>query len=124
MEVDTSVSGVRWSSNRIARPCTHCTNVNTDPVEPDTFWINPYGVHFGMLKVSDMVRVDEEGNRVGGGHGDVNTAGFIIHSQIHKARPDINAACHMHSPYGRAWSTFGKPIEMLNQGQFHRPPVS
>ncbi|KAI1613143.1 class II aldolase and Adducin domain-containing protein [Exophiala viscosa] len=86
-----------------------------DPIEPDTFWINPYGVHFGMLKVSDMVRVDEEGNRVGGGDQPVNTAGFIIHSQIHKARPDINAACHMHSPYGRAWSTFGKPIEMLNQ---------
>ena len=63
-----------------------------------------------------MVRVDEEGNRVGGNDAPVNTAGFIIHSQIHKARPDINAACHMHSPYGRAWSTFGKPIEMLNQG--------
>ncbi|KAL6245542.1 hypothetical protein RBB50_007541 [Rhinocladiella similis] len=86
-----------------------------DPVEPDTFWINPYGVHFGLLKASDMVRVDEEGNRVGGNDAPVNTAGFIIHSQIHKARPDINAACHMHSPYGRAWSTFGKPIEMLNQ---------
>ncbi|KAK4942170.1 hypothetical protein LTR10_018062 [Elasticomyces elasticus] len=86
-----------------------------DPVEPNSFWINPYAIHFGMLKVSDMVRVDEEGNWVGGSDQPVNTAGFIIHSHIHKARPDLNAACHMHSPYGRAWSTFGKPIEMLNQ---------
>ncbi|TDZ27822.1 Meiotically up-regulated gene 14 protein [Colletotrichum spinosum] len=86
-----------------------------DPVRPDTFWINPYGVHFGVLKVSDMIHVDEEGNRIGGADKPVNTAGFMIHSALHSRRPDINAACHMHSPYGRAWSTFGRPIEMLNQ---------
>lgn len=64
-----------------------------DPVEPDTFWINPYGVHFGLLTVSDMVRVDAHGNRVGGADKLVNTAGFIIHSAIHHRRPDIHAAC-------------------------------
>ncbi|KAK2697462.1 hypothetical protein QWA68_004221 [Fusarium oxysporum] len=86
-----------------------------DPVDPDTFWINPYGIHFGLLTVSDMVHIDENGNRIGGAEKPVNTAGFIIHAAIHKRRPDINAACHLHSPYGRAWSTFGKPIEMINQ---------
>lgn len=45
----------------------------------------------------------------------VNRAGFIIHRAIHEARPDLHAACHMHSPYGRAWSTFGRGIDMLNQ---------
>ena len=89
--------------------------IRQDPAQPDTFWINPYGVHFGLLNVSDMVHVDENGNRIGGANKPVNTAGFIIHSALHKRRPDINAACHMHSPYGRAWSIFGKPIEMLNQ---------
>ncbi|KPM41017.1 hypothetical protein AK830_g5512 [Neonectria ditissima] len=86
-----------------------------NPVRPDTFWINPYGVHFDLLTVSDMVHIDEDGNRIGGSDQPVNTAGFIIHAAIHKRRPDINAACHVHSPYGRAWSTFGKPIDMLNQ---------
>ncbi|KAI1360225.1 putative aldolase [Xylaria arbuscula] len=86
-----------------------------DPVDPDTFWINPYGVHFGLLTVSDMVHVDRHGNHIGGNDAAVNKAGFIIHAAIHEARPDINAACHVHSPYGRAWSTFGKPIDMLNQ---------
>jgi ribulose-5-phosphate 4-epimerase/fuculose-1-phosphate aldolase len=62
-----------------------------------------------------MVHIDENGNRIGGAEKPVNTAGFIIHAAIHKRRPDINAACHLHSPYGRAWSTFGKPIEMINQ---------
>ncbi|RSM17662.1 hypothetical protein CDV31_003431 [Fusarium ambrosium] len=86
-----------------------------DPAQPNTFWINPYGVHFGLIKVSDLVHIDEEGNRIGGADKLVNKAGFIIHAAIHKRRPDINAACHLHSPYGRAWSTFGKPIEMINQ---------
>jgi len=88
-----------------------------DPIEPQTFWLNPYGVHFALLKVSDMVRVDEKGNRVGGADKPVNAAGFMIHSAIHQQRPDIHAACHMHSPSGRAWSTFGKGIDMLNQGK-------
>ncbi|CAH0021250.1 unnamed protein product [Clonostachys rhizophaga] len=86
-----------------------------DPIRPETFWINPYGVHFGVLKVSDMVHVDHQGDRIGGGEGPVNKAGFIIHSAIHERRPDIHAACHMHSPYARAWSTFGRPIDMVNQ---------
>ncbi|KAH0173584.1 class II aldolase, partial [Aureobasidium melanogenum] len=86
-----------------------------DPVQPDTFWINPLGVHFGMLKASDMVQINEEGQVVGGNKVAVNAAGFAIHSAIHKARPDVNAACHCHSPAGKAWSAFGKPLEIINQ---------
>ncbi|KAE8370452.1 class II aldolase/adducin N-terminal [Aspergillus caelatus] len=86
-----------------------------DPVEPSTFWINPLGKHFGLLKASDMVHVNEEGQVIGGNKVAVNAAGFMIHSAIHKARPDIHAACHAHSPAGKAWSTFGRPVEILNQ---------
>lgn len=49
------------------------------------------------------------------GNEPINTAAFAIHSAIHKARPDIHAACHAHSVYGKAWSVFGKPLEMLTQ---------
>ncbi|KAK1472413.1 class II Aldolase and Adducin domain-containing protein [Colletotrichum cuscutae] len=86
-----------------------------DPVDPNTFWINPLGKHFGMLKASDMVQIDEEGQVIGGNRAAVNAAGFMIHSAIHKARPDIHAACHTHSPAGKAWSTFGKPLDIVSQ---------
>ncbi|CAH0054754.1 unnamed protein product [Clonostachys solani] len=86
-----------------------------DPVDPSTFWINPMGVHFGMLKASDMVHVDEKGRVIGGNKVAVNAAGFIIHSAIHKARPDINAACHTHSKYGKAWASFGLPLDIISQ---------
>ncbi len=44
-----------------------------------------------------------------------NAAGVQIHSAAHKRRPDVHAVCHNHSIYGRAYSAFGKPLEMLNQ---------
>jgi ribulose-5-phosphate 4-epimerase/fuculose-1-phosphate aldolase len=44
-----------------------------------------------------------------------NAAGFFIHSEIHKARPDIHAICHAHTNAGRAWSAFGKGLDMINQ---------
>jgi ribulose-5-phosphate 4-epimerase/fuculose-1-phosphate aldolase len=72
-------------------------------------------VHFAMLKASDMVHIDEDGNVIGGNRVAVNKAGFQIHGAIHKARPDINAACHTHSPAGKAWSTFGRPLDIISQ---------
>ena len=62
------------------------------------------------MKVSDLVLVDEDGAQ-----SPINGPAFAIHSEIHKARPDLNAACHAHSVYGKAFSAFGRPIEMLYQ---------
>ncbi|KAI0170790.1 class II aldolase/adducin N-terminal [Pestalotiopsis sp. NC0098] len=87
-----------------------------DPENPHTFWTNPLAVHFGLLKASDMILVDYEGTPVGGNTSrPANAAGFLIHSAVHKARPDVVAACHTHSVHGMAWSAFGRPLEMLTQ---------
>ncbi|KGO43387.1 Class II aldolase/adducin N-terminal [Penicillium expansum] len=87
-----------------------------DPENPDLFWTNPLGIHFGLINPSDMILVNEDGVAVGGNMSrPANAAGFLIHSAIHRARPDVNAACHFHSTYGKAWSTFAQPLEMLNQ---------
>ncbi|KAK2685760.1 hypothetical protein QWA68_015837 [Fusarium oxysporum] len=87
-----------------------------DPENPHTFWTNPLAVHFGMLKASDMILVNYEGVPIGGNmRRPANAAGFLIHSAVHKARPDVIAACHTHSVHGMAWSIFGRPIEMITQ---------
>ncbi|KAJ5503485.1 Class II aldolase/adducin N-terminal [Penicillium fimorum] len=87
-----------------------------DPENPDLFWTNPLGIYFGVIKPSDMILVNEDGVAVGGNMSrPANAAGFLIHSAIHRARPDVNAACHFHSTYGKAWSAFAQPLEMLNQ---------
>ncbi|KAL4885514.1 class II aldolase/adducin N-terminal [Aspergillus karnatakaensis] len=85
-----------------------------DPILTDHFWINPLSAHFSLIKVSDLVLVDEEGNVVEGDE-PVNLPAFAIHSEIHKARPDVNAACHAHSVAGKAFSCFGRELEMITQ---------
>ena len=80
-----------------------------DPENPHTFWTNPLGRHFGLLKASDMILVDYDGKAIGGNMSrPANAAGFLIHSAVHKAREDVVAACHTHSPAGKAWSAFAR----------------
>lgn len=87
-----------------------------DPIDCETFWINPLGVHFSAIKASDLVHVNSDGEILpDGNQAPINAAGFKIHSQLHQARPDVNAACHAHTVYGKAWSAFGKKLEMINQ---------
>ncbi|KAJ5651095.1 uncharacterized protein N7484_004818 [Penicillium longicatenatum] len=87
-----------------------------DPINPKYFWINPLSMHFSMISVSDLVLVNESGQVLpGGAQHPINGPAFAIHSEIHKARPDLNAACHAHSIYGKAFSCYGRPIEMLYQ---------
>jgi len=85
-----------------------------DPILTDHFWLNPLSTHFSQIKVSDLILVDEEGVVVEGDE-PVNAAAFAIHSEVHKARPDAVAACHAHSTYGKAYSAFGLPLEMITQ---------
>ena len=95
-----------------------------DPEFRDTFWVNAFGVHFSQIKVSNLIRVDHNGVVVEGNL-PVNTAAFNIHSRIHIARPDVVAAAHTHSTYGRAFSTLGKNLDMLTQDscQFYQDHV-
>lgn len=85
-----------------------------DPEHPGHFWINPFGRHFAHVRVRDLLLVDHGGD-VTVGEGKVNPAGFAIHSQIHRARPDVVAAAHTHSAYGRAFATLGRPLDPLTQ---------
>jgi ribulose-5-phosphate 4-epimerase/fuculose-1-phosphate aldolase len=85
-----------------------------DPLQPDHFWINAFGQHFGQVRVSDLLLVDHDGVVVAG-TGGVNPAGYAIHSQIHAARPEVIAAAHTHSTYGQAWSALGRTLDPLTQ---------
>ncbi|NQX88139.1 MAG: class II aldolase/adducin family protein [Halioglobus sp.] len=85
-----------------------------DPEYPDRFWVNPFGHNFKLMTVSDLICVDHEGNVVIGDR-PVNLAAFAIHSELHKARPDIVSAAHSHSMYGRTFSTLGITPKMISQ---------
>ncbi|CAK7206919.1 hypothetical protein SEUCBS139899_009726 [Sporothrix eucalyptigena] len=85
-----------------------------DPILTDHFWLNPLSMHFSQIRVSDLILVNEDGEVVQGNE-PVNAAAFAIHAEIHKARPDVHAACHTHSVHGKAFSAFGRPLDMITQ---------
>ncbi|MFK0237335.1 class II aldolase/adducin family protein [Streptomyces vinaceus] len=85
-----------------------------DPEYTDMFWVNPFGMSFRHVRVSDLILVDHEG-RVRHGRRPVNRAGFVIHSAIHAARPDVVAACHAHAVHGKAFSSLGRPLDPITQ---------
>lgn len=85
-----------------------------DPERPDHFWVNPLGMHFSLIHASDLILVNDRGDVVEGNK-PVNEAAFAIHSQIHAARPDVVAAAHAHSPYGKSWSSLGRLLDPLTQ---------
>ncbi len=85
-----------------------------DPELADHFWVNPFAMHFGHIKVSDLILVNHQGEVVEGDQ-PVNTAAFVIHSQVHAARPDVVAAAHSHSIYGKSWSAFGRLLDPITQ---------
>ena len=85
-----------------------------DPEHADHFWVNPFGMNFSHIRVSDLVLVNDQGEVVEG-NGGVNTAAFAIHGQVHAARPDVVAAAHAHSIYGKSWSALGKMLDPITQ---------
>lgn len=85
-----------------------------DPEHLDHFWVNPFGTSFRHIRVSDLIRVDARGEVVEG-EAPVNTAAFAIHSAVHAARPDVIAAAHSHSVYGKSWSSLGRLLDPLTQ---------
>ena len=84
------------------------------PGAPHYFWVNPFGMLFSEVTADNLVLVNEQGEIIDGGPM-INSAGFYIHSAIHRARPDVNCAVHTHPPGGSAFSSLGCLIEPLDQ---------
>ncbi len=85
------------------------------PGTKDHFLINPYGLMFEEIAASNLVKIDLDGEPVGEqGHG-VNYAGFVIHSAIHAARPDVRCVLHTHTRAGVAVSSLACGLLPLNQ---------
>ncbi len=89
-----------------------------DPERLDCFWVNPAGMHFSRVTVCELMLVSDRGEVLQAPRSfpaQLNPAAFAIHSELHKARPDVIAAAHAHSIHGMAWSTLGRLLDPLTQ---------
>ena len=78
-----------------------------DPEDPELFWVNPFGLSFGLIRASDLICVDRDG-KVVEGDWPVNQAAFAIHSQVHEARPDVNVPTPTRPTVGRSPPSAGR----------------
>ncbi|GBR08269.1 class II aldolase/adducin family protein [Acetobacter oeni] len=85
------------------------------PGEGHSFLVNPYGLLFEEITASSLVLVDAEGHPKQETSWPVNPAGFVIHSAIHRARPDAACVMHTHTLAGMAVAAQEGGILPLNQ---------
>ncbi len=85
------------------------------PERPENFLINPFGMLFGEITASSLLEIDGDGNVVSPGEAPINIAGFVIHSAIHHARPDIACVMHTHTQAGIAVSATKTGLLPLSQ---------
>jgi ribulose-5-phosphate 4-epimerase/fuculose-1-phosphate aldolase len=88
------------------------------PGEPNHFLINRYGETFDEVTASSLIKMDMDGN-VLGGEGRFNNAGFTIHSGVYKARPDANCVMHTHTRAGAGISLLHNGVRPISQDALH-----
>ena len=72
------------------------------PDEDGAFLINAYGMMYEEITASSLIKIDHDGNILSKpdfGELDygVNVAGYVIHSAVHEARPEVACVIHTHS---------------------------
>jgi ribulose-5-phosphate 4-epimerase/fuculose-1-phosphate aldolase len=72
------------------------------PGEKGAFLINPYGMMYEEITASSLIKVDLAGNILstpdfGELNYGINKAGYVIHSAVHEARPEVGCVIHTHS---------------------------
>src|SRR5258707_15784134 len=74
------------------------------PGEEGHFLINAYGMTYDEITASSLVKIDFEGRVVQDsdtGYG-INPAGFVIHTAVHRGRPEVASVALTNSPAGIA----------------------
>jgi len=75
--------------------------------QPDgTFLVTPFELEWDEVTPADIMRMDADGNTLEGQW--TITPAIVLHTELHKARPDILVAAHNHPPYGTIYTAAGR----------------
>ena len=82
------------------------------PDDQSRFLMKPATIGLDEMTIENIITVDLDGQRVGGAmprHNEV-----YIHSEVLRARPDLNAVIHTHAEHAVAFSSLGKDLRAVN----------
>ena len=111
--IDDTMTEAEWRTRRDLAACYQLvdlygwsdlsgTHISARVPGTGHFLINPYGLLFDQITASSLLKVDRDGAAIGESDRSFNPAGFLIHSCIHRARPDIHCVLHTHTRAGNA----------------------
>ena len=83
------------------------------PDDPNLFFMKAHSIGLDEIATQNILTIDLEGNVVAGTarrHSEV-----YIHSEVFKARPDLNCVIHTHPTYSIALSATGRPLKCYSQ---------
>lgn len=78
------------------------------PDSPDRLYMKPAAMGLEEISASDLIEVDLDGRKVGGErprHSEV-----FIHTEIMRARPEVNCVVHTHPPHAVAFGSTNRPL--------------
>lgn len=73
------------------------------PGTTDRYLLNPRELHFSEINASNLIVVDEKGNKLSG-YGQVRAVAFYLHGRLHRALPGAKCILHAHPPHATAIS--------------------
>jgi len=85
----------------------------------EAYFIYPFGQLFEEVTASSLLKVSLEGEILEGTESQYNRTGYVIHGNIYKNRPEINAVFHLHTNAGVAVSTMECGLLPISQFSFH-----
>ena len=96
------------------------------PGEGERMLINPYGWLYEEITASSLITIDIAGNIILNPHDGlgINQAGYVIHSAVHAARPDVGAVIHTHTRAGMAVSAMQCGLLPISQTAMRCLPVA
>lgn len=83
------------------------------PDKPGAFLIKRHHLLYEEVTASNLVVAELQGQC--DEQSDINRPGFVLHSAILRARPEIQCVVHIHSVVGIAMATHGSGLRMLCQ---------
>ncbi len=95
------------------------THLSTRLPCENAYYIYPLGLLFEEVTPDKLIKVDFDGNIIEGAETRFNRTGYVIHSSVYKARPEINAVFHLHTTAGVAVSCMRQGLLPLSQFALH-----
>ena len=112
-EQDLREQLVRYARQMLTSGLVRGTSGNVSARPPGSSWclVTPSGVDYESMRPEDLVRVDLDGKPLGPGmKPSVDTP---IHLAVYRARQEVGAVIHTHSPYAAAFSTLHREVPPL-----------